>query len=190
MIDKTWRVSCYELHTGIKEITARGETKASVRLDSGLQADLQDFIRQVKAPFGGTNVTAGGTTGAWAAAANGLNSKTAAFSSGVTLASGAPTSGRSSWAMRAGSSPAGATTSARPAASGTVVRNFTKSAMVFQNYALYPHMTVRQNMGFSLKLASTPEAELTRRVQAAADILALGALLDRYPRHGRGRDDR
>jgi multiple sugar transport system ATP-binding protein len=55
-------------------------------------------------------------------------------------------------------------------------------AMVFQNYALYPHMTVRENMGFSLKLAGRPAAEVDSRVKKAADILALGALLDRYPR--------
>src|ERR1035437_9209878 len=46
-------------------------------------------------------------------------------------------------------------------------------AMVFQNYALYPHMTVRENMAFSLKLAKHPRAEIDRRVGEAADILAL-----------------
>ena len=55
-------------------------------------------------------------------------------------------------------------------------------AMVFQNYALYPHMTVRDNMAFSLKLARAPAAEINQRVQKAAQILGLGALLDRYPR--------
>jgi multiple sugar transport system ATP-binding protein len=55
-------------------------------------------------------------------------------------------------------------------------------AMVFQNYALYPHMTVRDNMAFSLRLAKTPAAELDRRVAEAAGILGLEALLDRYPR--------
>jgi multiple sugar transport system ATP-binding protein len=55
-------------------------------------------------------------------------------------------------------------------------------AMVFQNYALYPHMTVRDNMAFSLKLAKAPQAALDERVNRAADILGLGALLDRYPR--------
>src|ERR1700712_6042923 len=55
-------------------------------------------------------------------------------------------------------------------------------AMVFQNYALYPHMTVRDNMAFSLKLAKAPRAALEERVGRAADILGLGALLDRYPR--------
>ena len=55
-------------------------------------------------------------------------------------------------------------------------------AMVFQNYALYPHMTVRDNMAFSLKLARAPKAAMDERVGRAADILGLGALLDRYPR--------
>ena len=55
-------------------------------------------------------------------------------------------------------------------------------AMVFQNYALYPHMTVRDNMAFSLKLASAPRAAIEDRVSRAAGILGLGALLDRYPR--------
>src|SRR6267154_230458 len=55
-------------------------------------------------------------------------------------------------------------------------------AMVFQNYALYPHMTVAANMAFSLKLRSAPKAEIESRVARAADILGLGPLLDRYPR--------
>jgi multiple sugar transport system ATP-binding protein len=55
-------------------------------------------------------------------------------------------------------------------------------AMVFQNYALYPHMTVARNMGFSLKLAGRPQKEIDERVAAAAAILDLSALLDRYPR--------
>jgi multiple sugar transport system ATP-binding protein len=55
-------------------------------------------------------------------------------------------------------------------------------AMVFQNYALYPHMTVRANMGFSLSLAKTPPAEIERRVDQAAGILGLAPLLDRFPR--------
>ena len=55
-------------------------------------------------------------------------------------------------------------------------------AMVFQNYALYPHMTVADNMAFSLKLKGTPKEERDRRVKAAADILGLNQLLDRYPR--------
>jgi len=55
-------------------------------------------------------------------------------------------------------------------------------AMVFQNYALYPHMTVSDNMGFSLKLKGTPKEEKDRRVKAAAEILGLSHLLDRYPR--------
>jgi len=55
-------------------------------------------------------------------------------------------------------------------------------AMVFQNYALYPHMTVRDNMAFSLMLAKRPAAEANERVQKAAEILGLTTLLDRYPR--------
>ena len=55
-------------------------------------------------------------------------------------------------------------------------------AMVFQNYALYPHMTVRDNMSFALMLAKQPKAEIEARVKKAADILGLSALLDRYPR--------
>ncbi len=55
-------------------------------------------------------------------------------------------------------------------------------AMVFQNYALYPHMKVYDNMAFSLKLAKAEKSEIDRRVQEAARILGLGQLLDRYPR--------
>jgi multiple sugar transport system ATP-binding protein len=55
-------------------------------------------------------------------------------------------------------------------------------AMVFQNYALYPHMTVRDNMAFSLLLAKRPRAEIDARVAKAASILGLSELLDRYPR--------
>jgi multiple sugar transport system ATP-binding protein len=55
-------------------------------------------------------------------------------------------------------------------------------AMVFQNYALYPHMTVRQNMGFALKLAHVDRGEITSRVEEAARILDLGKHLDRKPR--------
>src|ERR671910_3156997 len=55
-------------------------------------------------------------------------------------------------------------------------------AMVFQNYALYPHMTVYDNMAFSLKLAKAPKDEIQRRVQQAADILGLQQFLARYPR--------
>jgi len=55
-------------------------------------------------------------------------------------------------------------------------------AMVFQNYALYPHMTVAQNMGFSLKLKKVPKAEIRAKVERAADILGLGPLLDRRPK--------
>jgi len=54
-------------------------------------------------------------------------------------------------------------------------------AMVFQNYALYPHMTVAQNMGFSLKLGGVEKTEIKRKVEEAAAILTLENLLDRYP---------
>jgi len=54
--------------------------------------------------------------------------------------------------------------------------------MVFQNYALYPHMTVRENMAFALRLARAPSAQVDERVGKAAHILGLGELLDRYPR--------
>jgi multiple sugar transport system ATP-binding protein len=54
-------------------------------------------------------------------------------------------------------------------------------AMVFQNYALYPHMTVRDNMGFALKLAKTPQEEINRKVEEAARILDLEQHLDRKP---------
>src|SRR4051795_6478138 len=54
-------------------------------------------------------------------------------------------------------------------------------AMVFQNYALYPHMTVRDNMGFALKLAKVDKAEIDRRVGEAARILDLEQHLDRKP---------
>jgi multiple sugar transport system ATP-binding protein len=55
-------------------------------------------------------------------------------------------------------------------------------AMVFQNYALYPHMTVAANMGFSLKLRRAPKEEIESRVKRAAGILGLEPLLGRYPR--------
>jgi multiple sugar transport system ATP-binding protein len=54
-------------------------------------------------------------------------------------------------------------------------------AMVFQNYALYPHMTVRENMGFALKLAKAPDEEINRKVEDAAKILDLEQHLDRKP---------
>jgi multiple sugar transport system ATP-binding protein len=54
-------------------------------------------------------------------------------------------------------------------------------AMVFQNYALYPHMTVRENMGFALKLAKTPQQEIDQKVNEAAKILDLEQHLDRKP---------
>jgi multiple sugar transport system ATP-binding protein len=55
-------------------------------------------------------------------------------------------------------------------------------AMVFQNYALYPHMTVAANMGFSLEHRGRPKAEIAERVAWAAGILGLAPLLQRYPR--------
>ena len=54
-------------------------------------------------------------------------------------------------------------------------------AMVFQSYALYPHMTVAENMGFALKLSKTPKAEIDKRVREASDILGLNEHLDRKP---------
>ena len=54
-------------------------------------------------------------------------------------------------------------------------------AMVFQNYALYPHMTVRQNMGFALKMRRTPKAEIDKRVANTARLLGIEDLLDRRP---------
>ena len=55
-------------------------------------------------------------------------------------------------------------------------------AMVFQNYALYPHMTVFDNMAFGLKLRKTPKDEIKRRVEEAARILDIAHLLDRKPK--------
>ncbi len=55
-------------------------------------------------------------------------------------------------------------------------------AMVFQNYALYPHMSVADNMGFALKIAGTPKDEIRKRVEEAAKILDLEAYLDRKPK--------
>ena len=55
-------------------------------------------------------------------------------------------------------------------------------AMVFQNYALYPHMTVGDNMGFALKLAGVPKADIKTRVAKAAEMLDLGQYLDRKPK--------
>lgn len=55
-------------------------------------------------------------------------------------------------------------------------------AMVFQNYALYPHMTVRQNLAFALQLRKAPPAEIARRVTEAAGILGIESLLDRRPK--------
>jgi multiple sugar transport system ATP-binding protein len=55
-------------------------------------------------------------------------------------------------------------------------------AMVFQSYALYPHMTVYDNMAFALRMAGTPKAEVTQRVQKSAEILQITHLLDRKPK--------
>jgi multiple sugar transport system ATP-binding protein len=54
-------------------------------------------------------------------------------------------------------------------------------AMVFQSYALYPHMTVRQNLGYGLKVRKTPKREIAERVDRAAELLGLDRLLDRRP---------
>ena len=59
-------------------------------------------------------------------------------------------------------------------------------AMVFQSYALYPHMTVRENLEFGLKIRKTDRAEIDRRVEEAAEILGIGDLLDRKPREMSG----
>src|SRR5215212_5704717 len=55
-------------------------------------------------------------------------------------------------------------------------------AMVFQNYALYPHMTVYDNLAFALKLRNTPESEIEKRVTTAAEILGITEYLKRRPR--------
>jgi multiple sugar transport system ATP-binding protein len=55
-------------------------------------------------------------------------------------------------------------------------------AMVFQNYALYPHMTVRQNLGYALRVRKLPKKEVNRRVEEAAKLLGLDGLLDRRPK--------
>ena len=60
-------------------------------------------------------------------------------------------------------------------------------AMVFQSYALYPHMSVFENLAFGLKLLKTPKAEIKRRVEEAAEILDLSQLLDRKPKQLSGR---
>jgi multiple sugar transport system ATP-binding protein len=69
---------------------------------------------------------------------------------------------------------------------GRVVNNLPPKerdiAMVFQNYALYPQMTVAKNMSFSLELARRPKDEIAEKVNKAADILGLKPLLERYPR--------
>src|SRR6476469_2686752 len=54
-------------------------------------------------------------------------------------------------------------------------------AMVFQSYALYPHMTVRENLGYGLKVRKTPKQEIRERVTRAAELLGLDQLLDRKP---------
>src|SRR5687768_14724279 len=59
-------------------------------------------------------------------------------------------------------------------------------AMVFQNYALYPHMTAYQNMAFALTLRKLPRSEVDRRVREAADVLGIGPLLLKRPRQMSG----
>ena len=56
------------------------------------------------------------------------------------------------------------------------------AAMVFQSYALYPHMTVEENMGFALKMAGVPKAQRTQQVHQAAETLRMGELLGRFPK--------
>ncbi|NOG72053.1 ABC transporter ATP-binding protein [Roseicella sp. DB1501] len=77
-------------------------------------------------------------------------------------------------------------TSGEIAIGGRVVNNVPPKdrdiAMVFQNYALYPHMTVRQNMAFSMKLAKAPKEAMEAEVRRAAGILGLEPFLDRFPR--------
>ncbi|NNE87764.1 MAG: ABC transporter ATP-binding protein [Silicimonas sp.] len=62
-----------------------------------------------------------------------------------------------------------------------VLPKYRDIAMVFQSYALYPHKTVAENIGFPLKVAKTPQAAMDDAVRAAADQVELGELLDRYP---------
>ena len=77
-------------------------------------------------------------------------------------------------------------TSGKLAIGDEIVNNVPSSkrgiAMVFQSYALYPHMSVAKNMGYALRLAGTDRAEIDRRVRAAAEILKIDHLLDRKPR--------
>ncbi|MGL4381434.1 MAG: ATP-binding cassette domain-containing protein [Vibrio sp.] len=56
-----------------------------------------------------------------------------------------------------------------------------KIAMVFQSYALFPHMTVGENIGFGMKINKKPAGQLAKRVQEVADMLQIGHLLDRTP---------
>jgi multiple sugar transport system ATP-binding protein len=76
--------------------------------------------------------------------------------------------------------------SGRMAIDGQVVNDIAPKdrdiAMVFQTYALYPHMTVAQNMAFSLKMRDASQADVRSKVDSAAQILGLGSLLERYPR--------
>ena len=78
------------------------------------------------------------------------------------------------------------TTSGEIMIGGTVVNDLPPKdrdiAMVFQNYALYPHMTVFENMSFGLRLKKFPKAEIKTRVERAARILDITELLDRRPR--------
>ncbi|MGV2020267.1 ABC transporter ATP-binding protein [Agrobacterium sp. 22-223-1] len=78
-------------------------------------------------------------------------------------------------------------TNGRLSIDGTMVNDLRSKdrdiAMVFQNYALYPHLTVAGNMGFSLQLRGVAKQEIAKRVENAARILALEPYLDRYPRH-------
>jgi ABC-type nitrate/sulfonate/bicarbonate transport system ATPase subunit len=84
------------------------------------------------------------------------------------------------WSRAWNPSPAASCTSA--AAVNDLPPSARGIAMVFQNYALYPHMTVYDNLAFGLKLAKTPKAELDQRVRHAAQLLEMEHLLERYPK--------
>jgi ABC-type sugar transport system ATPase subunit len=60
-------------------------------------------------------------------------------------------------------------------------RDFRDVAMVFQDYALYPHMTLRGNISLSLRVRHMPKPEIEKRVRRAVDVRGIGALLQRYP---------
>ena len=84
--------------------------------------------------------------------------------------------------MLAGRRPSAAARCGLGTKSSTTAPKSRGIAMVFQNYALYPHMTVRENLAFGLKLSKLPKAQIDRQVEEAAKILELEELLDRLPR--------